>query len=157
MDTVLNTSEILQRLPHRFPFMLVDRVISKTDGPNKDNRTGAKVVALKNVTFNEPFFPGHFPGMPVMPGVLQIEAMAQASILALLKDGDAERVFFIASISEAKFRKPVVPGDTMIMTAEIVKDRGSIIMIKAFSEVNGEVVSEVQLMAKMAPSSKRVT
>ncbi|NJL25657.1 MAG: 3-hydroxyacyl-ACP dehydratase FabZ, partial [Calothrix sp. SM1_5_4] len=123
MDAKLNARDILKALPHRYPFLLVDRVISLEVGPDPKSRVGSKIVALKNVTFNEPFFPGHFPDLPIMPGVLQVEAMAQASCLAYIRPGDPEFDFFIGSIQDAKFRRPVVPGDTLMLYAEILKDR----------------------------------
>jgi 3-hydroxyacyl-[acyl-carrier-protein] dehydratase len=112
----LDIKQILGRLPHRFPFLLVDRVI--------EIELGKRIVALKNVTINEPFFPGHFPHHPVMPGVLIVEAMAQAAgILGLVSDdnGNAERntVIYLAGIDEARFKRPVVPGDQLILTATI--------------------------------------
>jgi 3-hydroxyacyl-[acyl-carrier-protein] dehydratase len=125
-------------------------VISWTPGPEEKSRAGQKIVAIKNVTFNEPFFPGHFPGLPVMPGVLQIEAMAQAACLAYYRRGDPEMDFFIASADNAKFRKPVVPGDVLELHAEILRDRGSMLTIRTEAKVNGSVVSEADILAKVA-------
>jgi beta-hydroxyacyl-ACP dehydratase FabZ len=150
LETVFTCQEILNILPHRFPFLLVDKVISWTPGPEEKNRAGQKIVAIKNVTFNEPFFPGHFPGLPVMPGVLQIEAMAQAACLAYYRRGDPEMDFFIASADNAKFRKPVVPGDVLELHAEILRDRGSMLTIRTEAKVNGSVVSEADILAKVA-------
>lgn len=149
METVFSCQEILTILPHRFPFLLVDKVISWTPGPDKDSRTGQKIIAIKNVTFNEPFFPGHFPGLPIMPGVLQIEAMAQAACLAYFRRGDPEKDFFIASVDNGKFRKPVVPGDVLELHAEIVKDRGQMLIIRTEAKVGGSVVSEADILAKV--------
>lgn len=150
METVFTCQEILNILPHRFPFLLVDKVISWTPGPEEKNRAGQKIVAIKNVTFNEPFFTGHFPGLPVMPGVLQIEAMAQAACLAYYRRGDPEMDFFIASADNVKFRKPVVPGDVLELHAEILRDRGSMLTIRTEAKVNGSVVSEADILAKVA-------
>jgi beta-hydroxyacyl-ACP dehydratase FabZ len=150
LETVFTCQEILNILPHRFPFLLVDKVVSWTPGPEEKSRTGQKIVAIKNVTFNEPFFPGHFPGLPVMPGVLQIEAMAQAACLAYYRRGDPEMDFFIASADNAKFRKPVVPGDVLELHAEILRDRGSMLTIRTEAKVNGGVVSEADILAKVA-------
>lgn len=150
METVFTCQEILNILPHRFPFLLVDKVISWTPGPDEKNRSGQKIVAIKNVTFNEPFFPGHFPGLPVMPGVLQVEAMAQAACLAYYRRGDPEMDFFIASCDNAKFRRPVVPGDVLELHAEILRDRGSMLTIRTEAKVNGHVVSEADILAKVA-------
>lgn len=145
---------ILKLLPHRFPFLLVDKVVSheRTEG---SSRAGQKIVVIKNVTINEPFFPGHFPELPIMPGVLQIEAIAQACCLAYLRPGDPEYDFFIASLSEARFRRPVVPGDTLTIYAEIVKDRGSIISTRGEAKVDGVTVVECEIMAKVNPKVKR--
>lgn len=147
---ILTAQEILRILPHRYPFLLVDKVIGKTEGPDPASRTGATLTAIKNITINEPFFTGHFPGLPVMPGVLQVEAMAQAACLAHYRKGDVPKTFFIASIQEAKFRKPVVPGDTLVLFAEVVKDRGSLIVVKTHAQVEGQTVAEAQIMAKIA-------
>src|SRR5579872_1856205 len=107
----MDTRKILEILPHRYPFLLVDKVISLEYSPDPKNRAGSKIVAQKNLTMNEPFFQGHFPGLPVMPGVLQIEAMAQAACLAFVRPGEPQMNYFIATITEAKFRRMVVPGD----------------------------------------------
>jgi 3-hydroxyacyl-[acyl-carrier-protein] dehydratase len=151
----MDIREIMRRMPHRFPFLLVDRVISVTAGMDPNSRNGRKIVALKNVTFNEPYFTGHFPELPIMPGVLQIEAMAQASCLAYMKPGDPEFDFFIASITDAKFRRPVVPGDTLNLRAEVIKDRGSMIQVKTECVVDGQVASEALILAKVSLKSKR--
>jgi len=150
METFMTCEEILTVLPHRFPFLLVDRVISWQAGPDKSSRTGQKIVCIKNVTFNEPFFPGHFPGMPIMPGVLQIEAMAQAACLAYYRRGDPPMDFFIASADACKFRKPVTPGDTLELHAHITKDRGSMLIIRTECKVGGQVVSEADILAKVS-------
>ncbi len=155
MDAVLNANDILEMLPHRFPFLLVDRVLSISPGDDPSSRIGRKIIALKNVTINEPFFSGHFPGLPVMPGVLQVEAMAQAACMALVNKNDPPLDFFIAAIQEAKFRKPVVPGDTLMIHGEITRDRGQMIMVRCEAKVDGKLVSEVNLLAKVSPKSER--
>ncbi|MGZ3723185.1 MAG: 3-hydroxyacyl-ACP dehydratase FabZ, partial [Bdellovibrionales bacterium] len=96
----MNMREILEILPHRYPFLLVDKVISLEYSKDPKNRTGSKIVAVKNITANEPFFQGHFPGLPIMPGVLQIEAMAQAACLAFARKGEKTNIYFIAGINE---------------------------------------------------------
>ena len=154
MDTVLDARGILKLLPHRFPFLLVDKVVSH-ERTTEPSRAGQKIVVIKNVTINEPFFTGHFPEMPIMPGVLQLEAIAQACCLCYLRPGDPEFDFFIASVSEARFRRPVVPGDTLTISAEIVKDRGSIISTRGSAKVDGQVVVECEIMAKVNPKAKR--
>lgn len=154
MDTVWTTQDILKLLPHRFPFLLVDKVLSIEYSKDPSTRLGNKISALKNVTFNEPYFPGHFPGLPVMPGVLQVEAMAQAVCLAFMRPGDPAMDFFIASINWAKFRKMVVPGDTLILTGEIIKDRGSMLLVKTEARVEGQVVAEAEILAKVTPKKR---
>lgn len=155
MEAVFTCREILNILPHRFPFLLVDKVVSWEKGPSEDSRTGQKIVAIKNVTFNEPFFPGHFPELPIMPGVLQIEALAQAACLAYYRRGDPPMDFFIASIDEAKFRRPVIPGDVLELNAEIIRDRGQMQIIRAVGKVNGQVTTEADILAKVTLKSKR--
>ena len=144
-------------LPHRYPFVLVDKVVSRELGTDTKSRVGSKIVALKNVTINEPYFTGHFPGLPVMPGVLQVEAMAQASCLCYVRDGDPEADFFIAKVEEAKFRRMVVPGDTLMLHAEIIKDRGSMLLVQAQAMVDGEVAAEATILAKVSLKVKRDT
>jgi 3-hydroxyacyl-[acyl-carrier-protein] dehydratase len=156
VETVLDARQIMKIMPHRFPFLLVDKVISRQDGHDMPkSRTGHKIVAIKNVSMNEPFFPGHFPDLPIMPGVLQIEALAQAACLAYVRPGDPEFDFFIASIQDSKFRRPVVPGDQLVLHAEIVKDRGSMLQVKAEGKVDGQTVVECMILAKVAPKTKR--
>jgi beta-hydroxyacyl-ACP dehydratase FabZ len=157
MEAGLQVRDIMKMMPHRYPFLLVDRVVAVENGADANSRTGRKITALKNVTFNEPFFPGHFPDLPIMPGVLQIEAMAQAACLAYLRPGDPEYDFFIASITDAKFRRPVVPGDQLMLHAEITKDRGSMLQVKTECRVDGQVASEALILAKVSLRSKRET
>jgi len=135
--------------------MLVDKVIGLETGPDPACRVGYKIKALKNVTFNEPYFTGHFPDLPIMPGVLQIEAMAQAACLAYVRPGDPEFDFFIASLKDAKFRRPVLPGDTLMLFAEVIKDRGTMIAVKAHAEVDGQTVCEAEILAKVTLKSNR--
>src|SRR5204862_5940034 len=136
----LAPDEVMQILPHRYPFLLVDRIIG-FEGETK-------VIGLKSVTINEPFFQGHFPGHPVMPGVLQVEAMAQvASVLMMRISKSASRVGYFMSADGVKFRKPVFPGDTLFIHAELTKSRGNR-LAKAMCRcvVNDAVVSEGELM-----------
>ena len=151
----LDSRQIMKILPHRYPFVLVDKVVSKEFGPDPASRVGTKIVAVKNVTINEPFFTGHFPDFPVMPGVLQIEAMAQAACLCYVREGDVPQDFFIASIQEAKFRRMVVPGDSLMLHAEIVKDRTSMLQVRTQAKVEGHVVAEALILAKVSPKGKR--
>lgn len=152
-ETVYDIRKILELLPHRFPFLLVDRVISMTD-PGGPTRAGKKAVGIKNVTFNEPFFPGHFPEMPIMPGVLQIEAMAQLAAIAFYRPNDPPMNFMIASVNDARFRRPVIPGDVLQITTEILKDRSPILLVKTECHVDGELVAEATIMAHASPKDK---
>ena len=136
----LAPDEVMQILPHRYPFLLVDRIIG-FEGETK-------VTGLKAVTINEPFFQGHFPGHPVMPGVMQVEAMAQvASILLFKLAKTSSRLGYFMSADEVKFRKPVFPGDTIFIHAELTKARGNrLAKAKCHCVVNDAVVSEGELM-----------
>src|SRR5947209_2177017 len=137
----LASDEIMQILPHRYPFLMVDRVISFDE-------SGTKCIGVKTVTINEPFFQGHFPGHPVMPGVLQVEAMAQVASLLLFKlTKSSSRIGYFMSADEVKFRKPVLPGDTIFIHAELTKARGErLAKAKCHCVVNDAIVSEGELM-----------
>ncbi len=137
-EAVMDINDILKVLPHRYPFLLVDRIVDFV-GDNK-------CVGLKNVTMNEPFFQGHFPGHPVMPGVLQVEAMAQvASVLMLRMPENAGKIGYFMSADKVKWRRPVVPGDSILIEAELLKMRRNIGSAVARCTVNGEVVSSAEL------------
>jgi len=137
-ETVLDINDVLKILPHRYPFLMVDRIID-FDGETK-------CTGIKNVTVNEPFFPGHFPGHPIMPGVLQLEAMAQvSSVLMLRKPENAGKIGYFMSADNVKWRRPVLPGDTLFIESEVIKIRGSIGQTRCRCLVNGEVVSEGEL------------
>jgi len=137
----LDTDEIMQILPHRYPFLMVDRIISFDEG-------GTKCIGVKSVTINEPFFQGHFPGHPVMPGVMQVEAMAQVASLLLFKlTKSTNRIGYFMSADDVKFRKPVMPGDTIFIHAELTKARGErLAKAKCHCVVNDAIVSEGELM-----------
>jgi UDP-3-O-[3-hydroxymyristoyl] N-acetylglucosamine deacetylase/3-hydroxyacyl-[acyl-carrier-protein] dehydratase len=139
-DGGFDTDEVMQILPHRFPFLMVDRIISF--------ESETKCIGIKTVTINEPFFQGHFPGHPVMPGVMQVEAMAQvASILLFKLAKTTSRIGYFMSADGVKFRKPVFPGDTIFIHAEITKSRGErLAKAKCHCVVNDAVVSEGELM-----------
>ena len=133
-ETIMNVEDIMKILPHRYPFLLIDRVIEK-------NGTDS-LVAIKNLTMNEEFFQGHFPGKTVMPGVLQMEALAQAVGLLMLEPG---KIPLFMSIDKCKFRKPVVPGDQLRLEVEKLSVRRNIIVAKGKCLVDGAVVSEGEL------------
>ena len=142
---MLDIIEIMAILPHRYPFLLVDRVL--------EVEQGKRIVALKNVTMNEPFFQGHFPGHPVMPGVLIIEAMAQvAAIMAYLASGsDAnDRVSYFMAIDNARFRKPVKPGDTLRIEIETIFHKRGIWSVAGKTYVGDTLVTEAELKATLA-------
>jgi len=143
--SVLNITEILKYLPHRYPFLLIDRVVELEE--NK------RVVALKNVTMNEPFFPGHFPHHPVMPGVLIVEAMAQAAAVLSFKSmgitPDENQVVYFAGIDAVRFKRPVTPGDQLVMEVEITNNKRNIYKYKAVARVDGEVAAEAELMCAL--------
>jgi len=137
-EAVLDIKDILKILPHRYPFLLIDRVTGFS--------SEMKCTAIKNLTMNEEFFQGHFPGHPVMPGVLQLEAMAQtASILIMRMPDNQGKIGYFLSADSVKFRKPVVPGDTLFIDAEITKLRRNIGQAIATCSVNGEIVSSAEL------------
>jgi 3-hydroxyacyl-[acyl-carrier-protein] dehydratase len=138
---VMDLKEIMSIIPHRYPFLLVDRIT--------DIKLNESIEGIKNVTFNEPYFPGHFPGRPVMPGVLMIEAMAQISAVLVAKSMDTteDKEVFFMSIDESKFRKIVEPGDVLVLHATILQSRGSVWKFKARAEVDGKVVSEATFTA----------
>lgn len=143
MSKIYNIDEIMKMLPHRYPFLLVDRL--------EIEEPGIKGVGLKNLTMNELFFQGHFPNNPIMPGVLQIEAMAQtAGCVVMSADEDyaeKKRGVLFMSIDGVKFRKPVRPGDQLKMHVEKIKERRNIFVFKGVGMVDGQVVSEAELTA----------
>ena len=139
----MDINEIMRHLPHRYPFLLVDRVL--------ECEVGQRIKAVKNVTINEPFFQGHFPGYPVMPGVLIIEALAQVSaILAYITRGerpDGRSLLFFAGIDDARFKRPVFPGDQLVLESVELNVVRSVFKFAAKASVGGELVAEAQLMA----------
>ena len=137
---VMEITEIMNILPHRYPFLLIDRILELD--PGKSAR------GLKNVSINEPFFAGHFPGHPIMPGVLIVEAMAQVGgVLAFKSAGVANKAVYFMGIDNARFRKPVVPGDTVEFVLTVTKRRGVICVFKGEAFVAGQLVAEAELMA----------
>jgi beta-hydroxyacyl-ACP dehydratase FabZ len=137
--TGLDIQQIMERLPHRYPFLLIDRVLELDPG--------RRIVALKNVTFNEEFFQGHFPGQPIMPGVLILEAMAQAGgILVLPPDGSAAgKTFYLVAIEHTKFRRAVVPGDRLTIELNVIRARGHFRRLAGRAEVDGQLAAEAEL------------
>jgi len=137
--------EILKYLPHRYPFLLIDRVL--------ELELDKRILALKNVTYNEPFFTGHFPHLPVMPGVLVVEAMAQAagilSFATMGRHSDENSVFYFAGIDEARFKRPVVPGDQLKLEVDIQRKSRMLWKFRGTATVDGQVVAEAQLMCAL--------
>ncbi len=142
LETSMDIHEILNHLPHRYPFVLVDRVVSY--------EIGKEITAIKNVTINEPFFPGHFPYHPVMPGVLIIEAMAQAAAIVSFKTMDSkpsdDSVYYFAGIDKARFKKPVSPGDQLVLNVKIDRILRGIWKYSGQATVDGNVVAEAEFM-----------
>lgn len=145
MSSAMDIHEVLQHLPHRYPFLLIDRVLEVE--PN------GKIVALKNVSMNEPFFPGHYPHHPVMPGVLVIEAMAQAAaILSFKTMGNLpsdDSVYYFVGIEGARFKHPVGPGDQLILTVTIAMNRRGMWKFIGKAEVDGKIVAEAELICTL--------
>lgn len=141
-NTGMDIHEILEHLPHRYPFVLVDRVVSL--------ELGKEIVAIKNVSVNEPYFPGHFPYHPVMPGVLIVEAMAQAAAILSFKTMNAkpsdDSVYYFAGIDSARFKKPVSPGDQIVFNVKIDRILKGIWKYKGVATVDGAVVAEAEMM-----------
>jgi 3-hydroxyacyl-[acyl-carrier-protein] dehydratase len=142
---VMDILKILSALPHRYPFLLVDRVVEVVKGD--------RIHAYKNVTFNEEFFQGHFPGKPVMPGVLQLEAMAQAGALLAYEGAPfdpSQKVIYLMSFDGVKFRRPVVPGDRLDLHVRIERQKGAIWKLAGEAKVDGQTASEAEMMAMIA-------
>ncbi|MEI7933830.1 MAG: bifunctional UDP-3-O-[3-hydroxymyristoyl] N-acetylglucosamine deacetylase/3-hydroxyacyl-ACP dehydratase [Chlorobiaceae bacterium] len=145
---IFDINAILNILPHRYPFLLIDKIV--------EFKLDEKIVSIKNVTMNEPFFQGHFPGNPIMPGVLILEAMAQTGGIMMLNGNDniKESVVYFMGIDKARFRKPVLPGDTLVIEAIITNKRRSVCQFDAKAYVRGELVCEASLMATVAQKNK---
>jgi len=143
----MDVRAIMEIIPHRYPFLLVDRVLELEEGK--------RIVALKNVTFNEPFFQGHFPGNPIMPGVLVVEAMAQAGAVLLLHSRPESRgkVVYFAGIDKAKFRRPVVPGDAVRLQVEVLKLRSRTCLMRGEAYVGESLVAEAEIFSSMGDAA----
>lgn len=139
----MDTLGIMQSIPHRYPFLLVDRVLEI----HKEQR----VVAIKNVSYNEPFFQGHFPGAPVMPGVLIIEAMAQAGAILLLHDmpDRHSKLVYFTGIDGARFRRTVIPGDQIRLTLDVLKLRSKTCKMRGTAEVDGQLVARAEILSAL--------
>ena len=147
METPLDIMAIMRRLPHRYPFLLIDRIIKIVPGE--------EIVALKNVTMNEPFFQGHFPARPVMPGVLIMEALAQAGgvLASEIRGPDKQgEIIYFMGMDHVRFRRPVVPGDQLILEARVLKMRSKVAKMAGRALVEGQVAAEAELMASFGES-----
>ena len=144
---ILEINEIRAILPHRYPFLLVDRIVEME---------AERIVGIKNVTVNEPFFMGHFPDFPVMPGVLVVEAMAQVAGVLVLKsipDRD-KKLVLLAAVENARFRKPVVPGDTLRIEMKVVKRKATVAKMAGRATVDGLLVAEAEVLCKLADKAE---
>ena len=145
---ILDINEIRAILPHRYPFLLVDRIVELEP---------ERIVGIKNVTHNEPFFQGHFPDFPVMPGVLIVEAMAQAAGVLVLKTipDRHQKLVLLVAIENARFRRPVVPGDTLRMEMKVIKRKASVAKMAGVATVDGQVAAEAEVMCKLADKEEK--
>jgi 3-hydroxyacyl-[acyl-carrier-protein] dehydratase len=145
---ILDINEIRAILPHRYPFLLVDRIVEMEP---------ERIVGIKQVTANEPFFQGHFPDFPVMPGVLIVEAMAQTAGVLVLKNlpDRADKLVLLVAVENARFRRPVVPGDTLRMEMKVLKKKASVAKMAGVATVDGVVVAEAEVMCKLADKEAR--
>jgi beta-hydroxyacyl-ACP dehydratase FabZ len=145
---ILDIEEIRKILPHRYPMLLVDRILELEP---------ERIVGIKNVTVNEPFFQGHFPEFPVMPGVLIVEAMAQVAGVLVLKEipDRANKLVFLAGVDNAKFRRPVLPGDQLRIEMKVVKKKASVAKMLGTATVDGAVVAEVEVLCKLADREQK--
>ncbi|NLM39341.1 MAG: 3-hydroxyacyl-ACP dehydratase FabZ [Firmicutes bacterium] len=139
---MLSIDEIYEKLPHRYPFLMVDKVLELEEGK--------RIVAIKNVTINEPFFQGHYPQLPVMPGVMIIEAMAQVGGLAVGGSADSSTVPLLAAVERARFKRMVRPGDQLIISADVLAQRAGVVKVQAVAKVEQDVCAQSQLTFMLA-------
>jgi beta-hydroxyacyl-ACP dehydratase FabZ len=141
---MLTITEIMKLLPHRYPMLLVDRIL-------EIHEDGKRIIGLKNVSANEQFFQGHFPGAPVMPGVLIVEAMAQCAAVLFLREIEDrdKKLFLFGGVDKARFRRPVVPGDQLILDCQVLQRRASTVKVKGTARVGDAVVAEAELLSVM--------
>jgi beta-hydroxyacyl-ACP dehydratase FabZ len=139
---MMNINEIMKLLPHRYPMLLVDRILEIEE---------KKITGIKNVSANEQFFQGHFPGAPVMPGVLIVEAMAQCAAVLFLRDIEDrdKKLFLFGGVDKARFRKPVIPGDQLILECEVLQRRANTVKVKGVARVGDTIVAEAELLSVM--------
>jgi beta-hydroxyacyl-ACP dehydratase FabZ len=152
MQKSFNVLEIMEVIPHRYPFLFVDKVIDVSDDFKE-------ITAVKSVTYNEPFFTGHFPGKPVMPGVLQLEAIAQAAAFLVLKFDHTAKDYkglALTGIKDFKYRNPVVPGDNLILNAKVLKSKGPYFFLSGSARVNDRVACEGDFNAVFLDKQERV-
>lgn len=148
--TLINIEQIIKSIPHRYPMLLVDKIIAMEEDKS--------VVGIKNVTFNEPYFMGHFPGKPIMPGVMIIEAMAQTASIMVMNSGNRsieDKLVYFMSIDNAKFRKPVVPGDVLELHIEVIQNRGQVWKMSGVGKVDGVKVAEADFSAMVVDKAKQ--
>jgi len=140
----LNINEIMKLLPHRYPMLLVDRILEISED-------GKKITGLKNVTANEQFFQGHFPGAPVMPGVLIVESMAQCAAVLFLREIEDrdKKLFLFGGVDKARFRKPVLPGDQLLLECEVLQRRAGTVKVRGVAKVGDVIVAEAELLSVM--------
>ena len=139
---MMNITEIMKLLPHRYPMLLIDRILEIHE---------TRIIGIKNVSANEQFFQGHFPGAPVMPGVLIVEAMAQCAAVLFLRDIEDrdKKLFLFGGVDKARFRKPVIPGDQLVLECEVVARRANTVKVRGVARVNDNVVAEAELLSVM--------
>jgi beta-hydroxyacyl-ACP dehydratase FabZ len=139
---MMNITEIMKLLPHRYPMLLIDRILEIEE---------KKITGIKNVSANEQFFQGHFPGAPVMPGVLIVEAMAQCAAVLFLRDIEDrdKKLFLFGGVDKARFRKPVIPGDQLILECEVLQRRANTVKVKGTARVGDAIVAEAELLSVM--------